>query len=264
MIIERLTVHFQDGPEAIDRRTLLARGGAAIAGLLVTGCSRNQPRGFSADGLERLRSGLQRHIEPGFAPGLVGLVARRDDVEAFVLGKMAFDGGADMRRDTIFRIASMTKAITAAAVMMLVEEGRLRLDEPVDRLLPELANRRVLAIDRRRRRRYGARQTTAHGRGPADLSLRPGDGSRTTGSVSHPESHRRSRRQRRRFRPAGSGHAIGRRCLDAEDRQLSALCAAGRGLVVHGRLEHAGRPGRAPRAARCRASSRSGSSGRWG
>jgi CubicO group peptidase (beta-lactamase class C family) len=98
-------------------------------------CSRNEPRGFSADGLERLRSGLQRHLEPGFAPDLVGLVAR-GDVEAFVLGKMAFDGGADMRRDSIFRITSMTKAITAAAVMMLVEQGKLRLDEPVNRLRP--------------------------------------------------------------------------------------------------------------------------------
>jgi CubicO group peptidase (beta-lactamase class C family) len=53
---------------------------------------------------------------------------------------MAFGDGADMRRDTIFRIASMTKPVTATAVMTLVEEGRLRLDEPVDRLLPELAN----------------------------------------------------------------------------------------------------------------------------
>jgi CubicO group peptidase (beta-lactamase class C family) len=49
-----------------------------------------------------------------------------------------------MRRDTIFRIASMTKPITAAATMILVEECKLRLDEPVDRLLPELANRKVL------------------------------------------------------------------------------------------------------------------------
>ena len=49
-----------------------------------------------------------------------------------------------MRRDTIFRIASMTKPITAVAAMILVEECRLRLDEPVDRLLPELADRRVL------------------------------------------------------------------------------------------------------------------------
>ena len=56
---------------------------------------------------------------------------------------MAFEG-PDMRRDTIFRIASMTKPVTATAVMMLVEEGQLRLDEPVDRLLPELANRGVL------------------------------------------------------------------------------------------------------------------------
>jgi CubicO group peptidase (beta-lactamase class C family) len=61
-----------------------------------------------------------------------------------VLGKMAFGEGADLRRDTIFRIASMTKAITATAVMMLVEEGKFRRDEPVDRLLPELAERRVL------------------------------------------------------------------------------------------------------------------------
>jgi len=61
-----------------------------------------------------------------------------------VLGKMAFGDAPEMRRDSIFRIASMTKAVTAAAVMMLAEEGRFRLDEPVDRLLPELANRRVL------------------------------------------------------------------------------------------------------------------------
>ena len=53
-------------------------------------------------------------------------------------------GGDLVRRDTIFRIASMTKAVTAAAAMILVEECKLRLDEPVDRLLPELANRKVL------------------------------------------------------------------------------------------------------------------------
>jgi CubicO group peptidase (beta-lactamase class C family) len=53
-------------------------------------------------------------------------------------------GGPPVRRDTIFRISSMTKPVTAAATMILVEEGKLRLDEPVDRLLPELANRQVL------------------------------------------------------------------------------------------------------------------------
>jgi CubicO group peptidase (beta-lactamase class C family) len=62
---------------------------------------------------------------------------------------MTAAGGRDpMRRDTIFRIASMTKPVTAAAAMILVEEGKLRLDEPVDRWLPELADRKVLrALD---------------------------------------------------------------------------------------------------------------------
>jgi CubicO group peptidase (beta-lactamase class C family) len=101
-------------------------------------------RGFTADGVRQLRSRLERHVEPGFAPGVVGLVAHGPFVETVALGKMAFGAGSDMRRDTIFRIGSQTKAVTAAAVMMLIEEGKFRLDEPVDRLLPELANRRVL------------------------------------------------------------------------------------------------------------------------
>jgi CubicO group peptidase (beta-lactamase class C family) len=87
---------------------------------------------------------MERHVQPAFAPGVVGLVARGADVETFVLGKMAFGNAGDMRRDAIFRIASMTKAVTATAVMMLIEQGKFRLDEPVDRLLPELATRRVL------------------------------------------------------------------------------------------------------------------------
>ena len=57
---------------------------------------------------------------------------------------MAFDSGEPMRRDTIFRIASVTKPIMAAAAMILVEECVLRLDDPVDELLPELADRQVL------------------------------------------------------------------------------------------------------------------------
>ena len=60
------------------------------------------------------------------------------------MGGSASGGSAPMRRDTLFRISSMSKPITAAATMILVEECKLRLDEPVDRLLPELADRRVL------------------------------------------------------------------------------------------------------------------------
>ena len=83
-----------------------------FAALLVTGCARKESRGFAATSLRQLRARLERHIEPGFAPGMVGLVASGPEVETFVLGKMAFEG-PDMRRDTIFRIASMTKPVPA-------------------------------------------------------------------------------------------------------------------------------------------------------
>jgi CubicO group peptidase (beta-lactamase class C family) len=87
---------------------------------------------------------MAARVAKGELPGLVTLVARGDAVHVDAIGKMAFGGGEPMRRDTIFRIASMTKPVIAAATMMLVEDGALALDEPVDRLLPELANRRVL------------------------------------------------------------------------------------------------------------------------
>jgi CubicO group peptidase (beta-lactamase class C family) len=99
--------------------------------------------GFSNARLGRMRDVMAAHVERGDIPGLVTLVSRRDEVHVEPIGRQA-DGGEPMRRDTIFRIASMTKPIAAAAAMILVEECRLRLDDPVDRLLPELADRRVL------------------------------------------------------------------------------------------------------------------------
>jgi len=65
-------------------------------------------------------------------------------VHVDAIGTTAFEGAQPMQRDAIFRIASMTKPIIAAAMMMLVDDGAVALDEPVDRLLPELARRRVL------------------------------------------------------------------------------------------------------------------------
>src|SRR5205807_8750825 len=82
--------------------------------------------------------------ERGEVPGLVTLVSRRGEVHVDVIGTQAIGDSPSMRRDTIFRISSMTKPITAVATMILVEECKLRLDEPVDRLLPELADRKVL------------------------------------------------------------------------------------------------------------------------
>src|SRR5262245_47198070 len=101
--------------------------------------------GFSAVRLARLREVLAGHVERGEVPGLVALVHRRGETHVEALGVKALGSPEPMTRDTIFRMASMTKPIAAAAALILVEECRLRLDDPVDEFLPELANRRVLA-----------------------------------------------------------------------------------------------------------------------
>ncbi|WP_345576884.1 serine hydrolase domain-containing protein, partial [Nonomuraea rosea] len=100
--------------------------------------------GFSAAGLRRVREVLARHVESGKIPGLVALVGRGEETHVEALGTMRHEGGAPMRRDTIFRMASTTKPVAASATMVLLDECRLRLDDPVDRWLPELADRQVL------------------------------------------------------------------------------------------------------------------------
>ena len=97
---------------------------------------------LSAEGLARFSAVAASHIGDDM-PGLVALVAHGDQVHVDAVGSLSI-GGAPMRRDSLFRISSTTKPITAAATMALVDEGLLRLDETVDRLLPELANRHVL------------------------------------------------------------------------------------------------------------------------
>jgi len=100
--------------------------------------------GFSKSRLERMHQVLLGHVERKEMPGLVALVSHHGDVHVETLGTLSFDSLAPMKRDTIFRIASITKIITAVAAMILVEECKLHLDESIDRWLPELANRRVL------------------------------------------------------------------------------------------------------------------------
>ena len=100
--------------------------------------------GFTEAGLDRLREVLARHVESGRVPGLVALVGRGDETHVEAVGTMRHEGGAPMARDTIFRMASTSKPVTMAPVMVLLDECRLRLDDPVDEWLPELADRRVL------------------------------------------------------------------------------------------------------------------------
>jgi CubicO group peptidase (beta-lactamase class C family) len=104
---------------------------------------------MSAGGLSRKRLGrmhdvMTGYVERGDVPGLITLVSRRGEVHVDVIGTMAYQGRDPIQRDTIFRISSMSKPITAVATMILVEECTVRLDEPVDGLLPELAGRQVL------------------------------------------------------------------------------------------------------------------------
>lgn len=100
--------------------------------------------GFSDKGLRRLHDVLARYVESGKIPGLVALLDRNGQTHVEALGTMRHDGGAPMRRDTIFRMASTSKPVTVAATMVLLDECRLRLDDLVQEWLPELADRQVL------------------------------------------------------------------------------------------------------------------------
>ena len=100
--------------------------------------------GLSEARLARMHEVMAGHVARSQVPGMVMLVSRQGEVHVEAIGMLAFDGSEPMRRETIFRIASVTKPVVAAAAMILVEECTLRLDEPVDDLLPELANRQVL------------------------------------------------------------------------------------------------------------------------
>lgn len=94
--------------------------------------------------LGRLHNSLAAYVERREVPGVVTLVSRRGEVYIDAIGNKSLDGADPMQRDTIFRIGSMSKAITAVATMILAEEGKLRLSDAVEKWLPELANRKVL------------------------------------------------------------------------------------------------------------------------
>jgi CubicO group peptidase (beta-lactamase class C family) len=94
--------------------------------------------------MSNLHDILQTYVGNGSVPGAVGLMARGDRVEVAAAGSADIDGTFPMARDSIFRVASITKPITAAAVMMLVEDGRIALEDPVRQWLPELASPAVV------------------------------------------------------------------------------------------------------------------------
>lgn len=101
--------------------------------------------GISSERLERIATAVQRSIDDKRIAGAVTLVARRGRVVWFrSQGMMDREAGKPMQSDTMFRIASMTKPITSVAVMMLYEEGRFLLEDPISKYLPEFKNPKVL------------------------------------------------------------------------------------------------------------------------
>src|SRR5215471_13210064 len=110
--------------------TLLA--GAALAASLPT--TKPEQSGMSTERLKRLSTAMRGYIERGEVAGAVTLVARHGRVvHVDAQGFMDLESRTPMRKDTIFRIASMTKPITSVAVMMLMEEGKYLLTDPVSK-----------------------------------------------------------------------------------------------------------------------------------
>ena len=101
--------------------------------------------GFSDSGLERATAALQQHIDNGDIAGVVAAVARDGKlIYLEALGQMDLEQGKPMRVDALFRLYSMTRQITSAAVLQLYEQGKFRLDDPIKMYLPQFADQRVL------------------------------------------------------------------------------------------------------------------------
>jgi len=101
--------------------------------------------GMSAERLGRIESMCEDAVAKGDVPGIVALVSRQGKIVLYkAFGKADNESGRNLKRDDIFRIASQSKAITATAVMILWEEGKFKLDDPISKFLPEYKNPQVL------------------------------------------------------------------------------------------------------------------------
>jgi CubicO group peptidase (beta-lactamase class C family) len=118
---------------------------AVLASLLFAG-GVAQGQTLSSKGVGDIDALLQRAVQQGTVPGMVAIVASKDGIlYHHAYGLRDVKGQKPMQEDSIFRIASMTKPITSAAILQLVEQGKLRLDDPVSKYVPSFANREVVA-----------------------------------------------------------------------------------------------------------------------
>jgi CubicO group peptidase (beta-lactamase class C family) len=107
--------------------------------------ARAEEVGMSAERLARVKTAMQRYVDRGEVPGVVTLIARRGRVVHYEsIGYRDIEARTPMTPDTIFRLASMTKPVVAAALMTLYEEGEFQLSDPVSRWLPEFQDMKVV------------------------------------------------------------------------------------------------------------------------
>src|SRR6185503_6602875 len=126
--------------------TLILLAGAVLAWPLVaaTPTARPEEVGLSAERLHRINDLIQRNIEAGTFSGAVTLVARQGRIAHLeAQGLMDIESRKPMQKDAIFRIMSMTKPIVGTSIMMMIEEGKVRLTDPVSKFIPEMKDLKV-------------------------------------------------------------------------------------------------------------------------
>ena len=135
----------------LSTRPILALLCVAVLAVTVrasTPTARPEEVGLSSERLQRVTELMQRHIAANTFSGAVTLVARKGRIAYFeAQGSMDLESKKPMQKDAIFRIMSMTKPVVGVAVMMLVEEGKVRLTDPVSRFIPELQNLKVTILN---------------------------------------------------------------------------------------------------------------------
>jgi CubicO group peptidase (beta-lactamase class C family) len=137
-------IRLRRGLSAIVLLAIGATGNAWAADPVLPTAAKPEEVGLSSSQLARIEAVTQKHIETGLVPGAVMLVARRGKIAWYKT--MGFRDRATkdpMRQDSIFRIYSMTKPVVSVAAMMLVEEGRMQVSDPVSKYLPEISRMKV-------------------------------------------------------------------------------------------------------------------------
>ena len=109
-----------------------------------TPTARPEEVGLSAERLHRINELIKRHIDAGTFSGAVTLVARHGRIAHFeAQGLMDIESRKPMQKDAIFRIMSMTKPVVGVSIMMMIEEGKVRLTDPVSKFIPEMKDLKV-------------------------------------------------------------------------------------------------------------------------